>query len=188
MMTNRDLYLEVTEFAASCRLSLKDYLVQLKQRFFRLKNRGALTGEMLTACLTGRSPLQAWETDRLAEADYAVLEKTLEDQIRDLEDMGENGTLENKYRYFGVDAPSGRRWYNFDVASYLECGISGFFGGWEEGDETGRILVPGQVVVPTGNGGTALVDPSSIEEPVVRLEPIPWKNLAEFFIYCREYE
>jgi hypothetical protein len=39
--------------------------------------------------------------------------------------MAEAGTLENEYRYFGIDSPTGFRWYNFDPCSYLECGVRG---------------------------------------------------------------
>ena len=49
-------------------------------------------------------------------------------QIADLKRMEEAGMLENKYKYFGIDSPSGDRWYNFDLAGYLECAARGIFG------------------------------------------------------------
>ena len=43
--------------------------------------------------------------------------------------MAEAGALEDEYRYFGIDSPTGFRWYNFDPCSYLECGVRGSLGG-----------------------------------------------------------
>jgi hypothetical protein len=46
-------------------------------------------------------------------------------QIVDLHEMGEAGVLNNELRYYGLDAPRGARWYNFDPCSYLESATQG---------------------------------------------------------------
>src|SRR5262245_2853811 len=51
-------------------------------------------------------------------------------QVVDLRDMAATAVLKNPLRFVtGVAAPEGLYWYNFDVASYLECGVSGT---WED--------------------------------------------------------
>lgn len=62
--------------------------------------------------------------------DFAILQQMINYQIADLQRMADAGTLENEYRYFGIDSPTGNRWYNFDVDAYLECASSGV-GGYE---------------------------------------------------------
>jgi hypothetical protein len=37
--------------------------------------------------------------------------------------MAEAGMLENEYRYFGIESPTGFWWYNFDPRSYLEAAV-----------------------------------------------------------------
>ncbi|MGN9781599.1 hypothetical protein ACTMTF_09235 [Nonomuraea sp. ZG12] len=60
-------------------------------------------------------------------------------QIADLEDFARRPPGE--FAYFGVTAPrtaEGRAtdsgWYNFDPATYQECGLAGTFGGWDKSD------------------------------------------------------
>ncbi|MEL6546575.1 MAG: hypothetical protein AAFQ82_18250 [Myxococcota bacterium] len=51
-------------------------------------------------------------------------------QILDLRGMAETGMLEDDARYFGVDTPEGRRWYNVEpigwpmLVDFVECGQS----------------------------------------------------------------
>src|SRR6185437_15874918 len=54
---------------------------------------------------------------------FAGWEATLIRQVVDLREMDEVGTLKNEYRYFGVPAPRGAYWYNFDPSTFLECGV-----------------------------------------------------------------
>ncbi|MBN9117668.1 MAG: hypothetical protein J0I06_00605 [Planctomycetes bacterium] len=50
--------------------------------------------------------------------------------------MAESGRLADPQRHFGVDAPRGARWYNFDPCAFLECASAGTFGG-RRGDDHG---------------------------------------------------
>jgi hypothetical protein len=56
--------------------------------------------------------------------DFDILKHTILFQIADLYRMRDN-QLKNEGRYFGIDYPTGNRWYNFDVFTYLECGTRG---------------------------------------------------------------
>ncbi|HVT79616.1 MAG TPA: hypothetical protein VHM90_03075, partial [Phycisphaerae bacterium] len=52
-------------------------------------------------------------------------ENAILSQIADLHAMEENGQLKLEWKCFGIDAPSGARWYNFSVDAFLECGTVG---------------------------------------------------------------
>ena len=67
-------------------------------------------------------------------------------QIVDLREMSEAGIMDNEERYFGIDSSRGRRWYNFDTATYLECAAAGSISGWDGYN-------PGNVVVETHQVG-----------------------------------
>ncbi len=55
------------------------------------------------------------------EGSFSVLQQMICYQIADLHRMAQAGLLDNQFRYFGIDSPTGHRWYNFDPSSYLEC-------------------------------------------------------------------
>ncbi len=86
----------------------------------------------------GRPP--PWEEPR--PRGLARFEAILIHQILDLQAMRSRGQLDDSNRYFGLDAPSGARWYNFDPTSYLECGTSGSVGGWADDAEILLITPP----------------------------------------------
>jgi hypothetical protein len=119
---------------------------------------------------------------------YLAWEERINNQIRDLGDMKAAGTLENEYRYFGIDAPRGGRWYNFDPHTFLECAAAGTFGGWREGDDTGRSYVPGQVAVVDASGAVTSVDPRDIDAPVVDVREISWEAFVDFLDCGQWYE
>lgn len=52
---------------------------------------------------------------------FAALRQMLHYQIADLHRMAESGTINDPYRYYGIDSPTGHRWYNFDPQTFLEC-------------------------------------------------------------------
>ncbi len=98
----------------------------------------------------------AWRSASFQHVDepvsYADWEAIVLSQIADLADFVDHGPLD-EHAYFGVDAPrpdscvraTGIRWYNFDPRGYLECGVAGSLGGWDEDDGV-RKPVPGPVV------------------------------------------
>lgn len=148
MLTNRELYQLVTGFVTE--RPLEEYL----RATWRIASarRGELldvdaVAEILTRALTEDAPDfdEAWRelygSPPEPSGEFVVdWERTILFQIVELRAMSEDGTLENKYRYFGVVSPSGGTWYNFDVVTYLECGVRGTVGGFEADEVV--VLVP----------------------------------------------
>lgn len=56
--------------------------------------------------------------------DFAAFQQLILYQIADWQRMAEVGSLNDPDRYFGIDSPTGHRWYNFDVATFLKRGSS----------------------------------------------------------------
>ncbi len=127
-------------------------------------------------------------TGRANDEDEHPCLRKLARQIVDLREMDEVGTLDNELRYFGIDAPSGARWYNFDPHTFVECGVSGTFGGWAQGDASGRELVPGPVAVLDADGDLISVNPEDIEDPTYFVESISWDEFADFLWAGQCYE
>ena len=71
----------------------------------------------------------------LEDATFKDWESVILFQIADLKRMEESGQLENEYKGYGIDSPSGDRWYNFDLGIYLECAARGTFGFGENGEK-----------------------------------------------------
>jgi hypothetical protein len=127
-----------------------------------------------------------WQTIDFVAGDptgFDRWEATLLSQVADLQDFEKRPPGEQAY--FGGDAPrprgsgrrvTGRRWYNLDPATYLECAMAGTFGGHDLDDEV-RIAVPGPV------------DPHVSEDPpTAAIGPLTWALLVEFAICGQVYE
>lgn len=105
-------------------------------------------------------------------------------QVADLADFADQGPLD-QYASFGIDAPRANgclratdlRWYNFDPLTYLECGMAGALGGWNEGDGL-RKPVPGPVV-------PLKKEPEPGERNV---DALGWADLAAIALCGQEYE
>lgn len=115
---------------------------------------------------------------------HADWEAIVLSQIADLADFADAGPLP-EYAYFGCSAPRAegcRRatdlgWYNFDPSTYLECGMSGSLGGWDEHDGL-RKPVPGPVTLlrPAPEAGAHAV------------ETLDWADLGRLAQCGQEYE
>ena len=191
--TNRDLYRFIAGLVkerSECRVTLQSYLENLRGLGRSLRAREAVSpdefAELLRAAFEPAP--SAAEPGLEATAGYVAWEKRITQQIRDLDEMRQAGTLDDEYRYFGVDAPRGGRWYNFDPCTYLECAAAGTFGGWQEGDDTGRSYVPGPVAVLAASGVVTSVDPREIDDPVAALAEITWEMFVEFLDAGQWYE
>lgn len=150
--TNCDLYRFVDELArqhAETARDLEQYLTSLWHLGSRHRSESAVSlacfAKLLDEAFTVARPatpparLRAGE-DAVGEG-FQEWEHTIASQIADLCEMREVGILANELRYFGVDAPSGARWYNFDPLTYVECATAATFGGSERDD----IDAPGEV-------------------------------------------
>lgn len=194
--SNRELYRVVT--ATLQRRSrpgpaLELYLARLRQTF--IAQAGVpMTADgfaaALDAAFEGETPVLDTSVLQavVASAATPAWHRQLARQLIDLREMAEAGTLERDDRYFGVDAPSGARWYNFDPHAFVECGLSGSFGGWEPGDDTGRELVPGTVAVVGADNTLTPVKPEELDEPHYSLTSISWEQVEEFLWAGQNYE
>jgi hypothetical protein len=197
--TNRELYLSVRTLGERHRgggLTLEAYLRALWSLARPLRGRASLSGDdlitLLTDAWTAPAPPfdERWRgpaADPDRASDFEGWERRILSQIRDLREMEEAGTFESDYLYFGVAAPSGRQWYNFSPAAYLEAGVEGTFGGWQAGD-AGRVLVSGQVAAVGPDGTITSMDAAEIDDPVEPLGRITWERFAEFLYSGQSYE
>lgn len=191
--TNRDLYCFIAELVkqrAECRCTLQSYLENLRRLCHNLRALEAISPEEFAELLRAAFEPSALATELGAAATdgYLAWEKRIGEQIGDLDEMRQAGTLDNEYRYFGVDAPRGGRWYNFDPCTYLECAAAGTFGGWQEDDDTGRSYVPGPVAVLDASGAITSMNPRDIDDPVVVLPKITWEMFVDFLNAGQWYE
>lgn len=224
LRTNRDLYRFVVELGqrnADNKRSLEEYLSALLGLVARERHQADLSAPHFAALLEAafhETPLAyepSWEAawkklmDGESDEGFPGWEALIKRQIIDLREMRAAGTLENEQRYFGVDAPRGARWYNFDPSTYIECAAAGSFDGWapaegEEFDdsdlsdvvmpedepppESTRRLVPGPVAVLGADGRVAIVDPSQIESAHFELSRISWEDFRDFLVCGQTYE
>src|SRR5215468_4695283 len=184
--TNRDLYIFVTSLSPpEAKRSLEDYLKALWRLGAARRELPALPlptfAGMLEAAL--RAPVPPFDPrwpDRYDNDDelagFARWEAIIHAQIVDLHEMTEAGTLADEWRSFGINAPRGARWYNFDPLGFLECAAEGSFGGWRDGDDTGRGYVPGQVLLADEAGRLVPVDPRELAPPHLELASISWED------------
>lgn len=193
--TNRDFYKAIAELVKSMHeqecISLEQFLSSLL-RFSREKSHKphitlAELFDLLELSLTAKPLGVMPEVGRTPEY-FTQWQATLEQQITDLKQMSENGSLKNELRYFGVTAPSGEMWFNFDPLTYLECGAEGCFGGWRDGDESGREYVPGEVVALNEDGELVACDPRLIDNPETEVTTLSWSELTHFLGCGQAYE
>jgi hypothetical protein len=201
--TNRDLYLAITALCATrvsagALPSLESYLRSLWRLSQPFADRTALTPAEFFELVSGAfdampSDVNPASTDiDQAPPDettgFAGWQSTLIRQMIDLRDMEAAGQLTSDLRYFGLDAPKGQRWYNFDPITYLECGLAGALGGWKPDDATGRAFVPGPVAVLDADGQITAADPAEIERLVHAVPELSWALLIDFLWCGQQYE
>jgi hypothetical protein len=199
--TNRDLYLAVADLMGRHRDTarpLEEYLLALWTAGRVVRDRPALSADefvgLLSDAFTRPAPVfdEGWR-DRY-DRDHDELpgfdgwEARLVRQVVDLREMRECGMLADKHRYFGIDAPRGGRWYNFDPCTFLECGMAGTFGGWEPDDDTGREYVPGPVAVMGDDGQITSCDPRDVPNPVAAVHEVSWDEFQSFLDDGQRYE
>lgn len=178
MMTNRQLYEHVCSFDNT--RPLEDYLRALWTVALPRKNELIEVddvAEMLEAALSADVPpfdeswLERFANPPEPSGEFVVdWEQTILFQIVELHQMAEDGTLDDKHRYFGVRSPSGATWYNFDITTYLECGVRGTVGGYEADEVV--VLVPS----PDGDDNS----------PVFELDDFGWEAFTDL-LWCGQF-
>lgn len=199
-MTNRELYQFIGELVqrdASSTRTLEQYLLALLGLTRHSQDQSALAPSDFSRLLADAFTAAPLAFDSAWREQYESLDRTwpgfagweakIIRQIVDLREMDEAGTLQDEQRYFGVNAPRGARWYNFDPGTFLECAMAGSLGGWEPDDDTGREFVPGQVAV-MGPDGIQSVNPQDIERPIVDISEMSWEQFQDFLISGQIYE
>ena len=170
--------------------SLEHYLSNLLRRGTHLAHKEALDLEefffLLRDSFDDSDNIPRIDTVENPARGFRRWQSIISKQIQDLREMEEKKQLRNQLRYFGNYAPSGRIWFNFDPLTYLECGAAGSIGGWEEGDETGRSYISGQVAYRDSEGKMTSCDPREIDEPIVEVPQITWQMFIDF-IRCGQY-
>jgi hypothetical protein len=189
LRTNRDLYLFVAALIENDEghgCELEEYLRALWHLGSLQQASDRLTlgcfAQLLAGAFREQAPAfaPAWRDGAEAEgapAGYSRWERTILSQIVDLRDMREAGSLANEHRYFGVDAPRGGRWFNFDPLTYLECAVEGAFGGWRTGDSTGRGYVSARNL-----------ELEDMDIPIFEMAHVAWDQFADFLRAGQSFE
>jgi hypothetical protein len=193
IQTNRDLYRAIAGLIKeqqSSERSLEEYLRALWTVAQMYRERPSLTvdefyGLVFAAFTLPVPPFDPAWCSRYTQ-DFAHLpgfggwEARLLRQVVDLREMSEQGMLEDKMRYLGIDSPRGQRWYNFDPCTFLECATAGSYGGWQPGNETGREYVLGPVMALGDDGEFHECDPREVRAPVAIIREVSWANFRDF--------
>lgn len=185
-LTNRDIYLHVEaltrQHSGPHRRGLEDYLKVLWEIISKQQPQQpsaadlmrwmqeAFEAPLLEHDVPSPPPVPTQDQD-LELGSYARFEHRLLQQIHELGLMRKNGQLADPHRYFGIDAPNGSRWYNFDPFTYLECGVRGSMGGFDEEDET-----------------LTFTDVEPFSSPIEELEHMSWALLEDLIICGACYE
>lgn len=146
--TNSDLYLAMSRLGSVTRRPLAEFLRAWWSTGYDHADEKALEPDVLVAWV--REALSApappferyWAREDLdleALDGFSAWSRVIRAQVCDLEEMASSGMLRTQARYLGLDAPrpvgtgrrpTRRRWFNLDVASYLESGVVATVGGW----------------------------------------------------------
>jgi hypothetical protein len=190
--TNRDLYKGIEGLLKQKQdqplPSLEAYLTALIRRAGHFANKESISLDEFFSLLRDAFDGPGVTARSSATAGFLNWQLLIEQQIEDLQRMAQNGQLQEKYRDFGIDAPSGRRWFNFDPLAYIECGAAGSLGGWMEGDKTGRTYVPGKVAYEDPGGDIQTCDPRDLDRPPLEIPEITWEMFLDFAWCGQNYE
>lgn len=195
LRTNRDLYVRLLAIGRQLRAGGRDlatFLCAWWHLSRPLADRERLDLDTVAAMILAAATVDpptwpaGWRTENVdaPQGGYRGWVQVIRSQAADLADFTDAGPTD-PMAYFGVDAPRPAgavratwiRWYNFDPATYLECGAAGALGGWDE-DDSVRIATPGESVEFKGNPDPGLVS----------LTDLSWDDLAELAVCGQTYE
>jgi hypothetical protein len=198
MDTNRDLYLAILALIRQHNESvrnLEEYLIALRSLSEPYKNNTALPLAtfygLLEHAFTASSGSfnEGWRQAAewgLAQSDYDVWDRTIVQQIVDLNEMRTAGTIGTAF--FGVQSPRGNHWVNTTLLGFLECATVGSVGGWQPGDDGGRQLVPGDVAYVKADGSIGSAPAEAFDHPVQSLHEMSWDLATDFLRAGQHYE
>ena len=216
MITNRDIYLslvEIAERAEESSRSLEEYLRALLGIGSRYRELFEVsTSDFITilsdALVADPIPYDAdwannYETESAKQpitpyaavqypkikrniSHFADFERTVFRQVVDLREMYAAGTFADEMRYFGVEAPRGAYWYNFDIGTYLKCAVAGGYGGWEPDPTTGQP-VPEEAALDA-DGSITVEDPAKVKSLRFPVQSVTWADFIGFVHCGQSYE
>ncbi len=183
LKTNRDLYRLVADLKvkhANNQPSLHDYLVALRTLATQHASEEGISLAQLGALLSGAfHPQPEGDIKENTCGDFQAWQTYITKQISDLDDMRSAGLLDGEERSFGVDSPSGGRWFNFEPVSFLECAVIGSVGGWEDGDDM-RATLAGEVVPAAEGSVTIGAEEDAGEDTVFEMGTFTWGDFEDF--------
>jgi hypothetical protein len=190
--TNRDLYKSIESLLQQKQdqplPSLEAYLTALVGRAARFANKESISLDEFFSLLRDAFDGPGETEPSNPTAGFQNWKLLIEHQIEDLRQMERSGQLQDEDRYFGINAPGGGPWFNFDPVTYIECGAAGSLGGWMEGDKTGRTYVPGKVAYTNPDGAIETCDPRDLDRPPVEIPAITWEMFLDFAWCGQNYE
>ena len=190
MNTNRDLYKNIEGLLQQKHgqplPSLEAYLTALVARASRFADKESISLDDFFSLLRDAFDGPGETAPSNATAGFQNWKFLIDEQIEDLRQMARSGQLKDEYRYFGINAPGGDPWFNFDPVTYIECGAAGSLGGWVEGDKTGRTYVTGKVAHIGPGGAIEFSDPRELDRPPVEVPEITWEMFSHF-ARCGQY-
>lgn len=218
MITNRDIYLsvvEIAERAGESSRNLEEYLRALLGIVCRYQEFSELSPSDFISILSDSlmadplpyhadwvnnsetesakapvSPLAAVRYPKIKRnsSHFTDFEGTVQRQVVDLREMYAAGTFEDEMRYFGVAAPRGAYWYNFDIGTYLKCAVAGGYGGWEPEDPASGQPVAEEAAVLDAGGSITIEDPARVKSLRFPVQSVTWADFISFVHCGQSYE
>jgi len=199
--TKRDLCKAIDDLIArhdACDRTLESYLLAILGGLVMFSDRPSLTMTeflgLIESGFTG-APVafeEQWrhQYDGLSRDDriYAGCRAEIVRQIVDLREMDESGTLQGEWREFGLDAPRGERWFNFETVGYLGCALAGTFRMREPGDELAYQV---ESIPPAVRGEAESEEAGRRDDtmrPPLKSPAVSWERFNAFFVCGRIYE
>ncbi len=191
LKTNRDLYRFVVNLSVgkeAQKRPIEEYLRALWSLAKRHRDFEAIElnefARMLEEAFTAPAPESVSmnsEPGKTTEGEFEKWERTLLLQIRTLQRMEKDGSINDRLRYLnGVTSPGGTVWYNFDPGAYLEGGVWDAFGGWESEDESYLEFPDGDSTSQNEKGAIPLLDPRHRTKPAIRMPHVTWRGFTKF--------
>lgn len=166
--TNSDLYLAMSRLGSIARRPLDEFLRAWWSTGYDRGEEKALEPAQLLdwvqEALTAPAPPyeRSWARENL-DLDlldgFSAWSRVVRAQVCDLRELAASGALRTQNSYLGLmaDRPPGTgrrptppRWFNLDVASYLESGVIATVGGWRPEFEDAVVDEPPQKPIAIG--------------------------------------
>lgn len=146
-MTDKELCHAIAALPDTAR-TLEDFLRAVLAALPQHTSAAGATPEQLLALLRAGTdgplaPVPAARPPQTEDDEVTCLSE-LQDQLRrqivDLRALRAAGAYDNEYRFYGLTAAGGDRWYNFEPRGYLSCACAGALGAHDDEEEALPLL------------------------------------------------